>query len=481
MLANIIVLTPFLLALLFLVLPKSASRLASIFGSVVLLLLAGYAYSVFIQTPDSEILKSNFSWISSLNANWNLSIDGISLLMIILTAIVSFIIFLSIRATYSSNFYALAWAMIGAMLGVFTSRDGLLFYVFWELALIPIYFICLLWGGENRGRITFKFFIYTLAGSLFMLAAMIYLYLKAGAWDIQSLYQAGSSLSITEQGFIFWAIFLGFAIKIPIFPFHTWQVDTYHTSPTQGTMLLSGIMLKMGTYGVFRWLLPMVPAGVASNAKIVIILCIIGIVFASCVAIVQKDFKRLLAWSSVAHVGLITAGLFSMNEEGMKGAFVQMLAHGINVVGLFYVADIIFDRSKTFELSKLGGIRGVAPSFALFFLIILMGSIALPLTNGFIGEFLLLNGIFQYNFWFAVFAGLTVVLGAVYMLRAYQASMLGDTNTTTSSFQEITNDEKWTLLLISALIILFGLFPNSIINIVNPSVDALINNNLSLK
>jgi NADH-quinone oxidoreductase subunit M len=482
MLANITVVLPFLIAVLCMLIPKNSLRFFSVLGALASLAIGVFAYLSYTNDANSPLLTSTIPWIKSINAQWTLEIDGMSLIMVLLTSIVSLLIFLSTKKEYSRGFYALAWSMIGAMLGVFTARDGLLFYVFWELALIPIYFICLLWGGEGRGKIAFKFFLYTLAGSLFMLAGFIYLYYKAGgSWQLSSMYEAGRLLSSGEQNLVFWAIFVGFAIKMPIFPFHTWQADTYAVAPAQGTMLLSGIMLKMGVYGAIRWLIPMVPAGVAANAKIVMILSIIGIIFASLVALVQKDFKRLLAWSSVAHIGLIAAGIFSMSPDGLKGAFVQMLAHGINVVGLFYIADIILDRTKTQDIKSLGGIRAVAPQFAFFFLIIMLASIALPLTNGFIGEFLLLNGVFQYNFWMAVFAGLTVVLGAVYMLRVYQAIMLGEHNSLTSSFMDISNAEKINLILITILIFAFGLFPNIILNIVNPSIDALVNNNLSIK
>jgi NADH-quinone oxidoreductase subunit M len=484
MLANILILLPFLIAVLVNFLPTKSLKTFSVFSALGLLGVAVSAYFTYKGDTQSPLLSSDVSWIASLNSRWLIDLDGMSLLMVLLATLISPIIFMSIKedAKYTKGFYALVWMMIGAMIGVFTSKDGLLFYVFWELALIPIYFICLIWGGENRGKVTFKFFIYTLFGSLFMLAALLYLYQHStGGWEIASLYEAGRSLSGTEQNWIFWALFLGFAIKMPVFPFHTWQPDTYTTAPTQGTMLLSGIMLKMGTYGVIRWLLPMVPAGVAMNARTVMILSIIGIVYASCIALVQKDTKRLLAWSSIAHVGLISAGIFSMTPEGLSGAFIQMLAHGINVVGLFFIADIIYRRVKTNEMAAMGGIRGVAPVFALFFLIILLGSVALPLTNGFVGEFLLLNGVFQYNFWFAIFAGLTVVLGAVYMLRAYQQIMLGETNSLTSSFSEITSGEKMTLVIISVLIIVFGLFPNVLLDLVSPGVEALINNNLGTK
>jgi NADH-quinone oxidoreductase subunit M len=482
MLVNILVLVPFVIALIILFLPKQILRVTSLLGSTFLIGLVAFIIKVYNENTDSPLLMAKSMWIESMNSFWLLSLDSMSIIMALLTSIVSLIIFLSIKEEqYNNKFFSLVWFMLGAMLGVFTAKDGLLFYVFWELALIPIYFICLVWGGENRSKITFKFFIYTLTGSLFMLGALIFLYLKSGSWDIASLYEAGATLSSEEQNYIFWALFLGFGIKMPVFPFHTWQPDTYYTAPTHGTMLLSGIMLKMGTYGVIRWLLPVVPTGVANNANIVIILSIIGIVFASVIAMTQKDFKRLLAWSSIAHVGLISAGIFTLNPEALKGAYVQMIAHGINVVGLFYIAEIIYSRTQTYDINKLGGIRSVSPIFSVLFLIVLLGSIALPLTNGFIGEFLLLNGIFQYNFWYAFFGGLTVIFGAVYMLRAYQGIMLGEVNEITRNFVELTSREKITLVFVTILVFIFGLFPNIVLNLANIGVDALINNNLGVK
>jgi NADH-quinone oxidoreductase subunit M len=484
MLVNILILVPFITALLMLVLPKDSLKIASVLIALGLLGTTVMAYFIYKADASSGSLISDLSWIESIKSKWLVSLDGMSILMTFLATLICPIIFLSIdkKNNYSNNFYALVWIMIGAMIGVFTAKDGLLFYVFWELALIPIYFICLIWGGENRGKITFKFFLYTLFGSLFMLAALLYLYQKStGGWEIGALNDAGRSLTQLEQNLVFWALFLGFAIKMPVFPFHTWQPDTYNAAPTQGTMLLSGIMLKMGTYGAIRWLLPMVPAAVAHNSRYVIMLSIIGIVYASCIALMQKDAKRLMAWSSIAHVGLISAGIFAFNNEGIKGAFVQMLSHGINVVGCFFIVDIIMRRMKTDDMTKLGGIRGVAPVFGLLFLIVLLGSVALPLTNGFVGEFLLINGVFQYDLIAAIFAGLTVILGAVYMLRAYQSIMLGETNALTSGFHEVEAWEKWTLIIIAGLIIFFGLFPNVVLDLIAPGVDALLNNNISTK
>jgi NADH-quinone oxidoreductase subunit M len=482
MLANIIVILPFLVGILMTVLPKNTLKLLSIIFSIGLIKLSLFSIATYYQDSNSAILISDVIWIESLGSKWLLTLDGMSLLMCFMASIVSMLIFSSIKTSdeiHNNKFYALAWMMIGAMIGVFTAKDGLLFYVFWELALIPIYFICLLYGGENKNRITFKFFLYTLFGSLFMLAALLYLHSKgAGGWDLETLYAAGRSLSINEQQFVFWALFLGFAIKVPIFPFHTWQPDTYFVAPTQGTMLLSGAMLKMGTYGIARWLLPMTPDAFTQNSRIVITLCIISVVYASIIAIQQSDIKRLFAWSSIAHVGLICAGLFAYNQEGLEGAFVQMLSHGINVVGLFIIVDIIFKSFGSTEMKNMGGLRNVAPIFSVLYLIVLLASVALPLTNGFVGEFLLILGLSKYNIICAAIAGLTVILGAVYMLRSYQKVMLGEVKNNTVALSEIGLNDRIVLIVISLLIFVFGLFPNLALELVATGVRGILDGSL---
>jgi NADH-quinone oxidoreductase subunit M len=246
---------------------------------------------------------------------------------------------------------------------------------------------------------------------------------------------------------------------MPIFPFHTWQPNTYVNAPTQGTMLLSGIMLKMGTFGAIKWLLPIVPLGLEKWGPTAIGLSVIGIVYASCIAIVQKDFKRLIAYSSIAHVGLISAGILSANQQGIQGALMQMLAHGVNVVGLFFIADILLRHTGTREIDKLGGIRNMNGNFAVLFLIVVLGSVALPLTNGFVGEFLLINGVYQYGAMTAAFAGLTVILGAVYMLRSYQNIMLGEKKDSHIAFGPLASTDKLVLIIICAVILAFGVYP----------------------
>lgn len=419
-----------------------------------------------LRSGATDMLSYDRPWVASLGIHFSVGIDSLSVLLVMLTTfLVPLIILTSFKNEYSNpqNFYSLMLVMQMALVGVFVANDGFLFYVFWELALIPIYFICLLWGGENRGAITFKFFVYTLFGSLFMLIGLIYLYNHTGAegpksWAVNDLYNAGRSLTAKQQGAVFWLIFIAFAIKMPIFPFHTWQPDTYVNAPTQGTMLLSGIMLKMGTFGAIKWLLPVVPLGLERWGNTAIALSVVGIIYASCIAIVQKDYKRLIAYSSIAHVGLISAGILTVNQQGIQGAIMQMLAHGVNVVGLFFIADILLRHKGTRNLTELGGIRSVNGNFAVMFLIVVLGSVALPLTNGFIGEFLLINGVYQYSATIAAFGGLTIILGAVYMLRSYQNIMLGEVKSGIS-FAPLASTDKVVLVIVCAAIIAFGVYP----------------------
>ena len=474
---------PVLAAILMIILGDRYARRIALGASIVELVIALFALSQFVPENGTQ-LEVMYEWIPSLGMTFHVGIDGISMVMVLLT---TFLVPLIIASSFNSSinnkiespaaFYTLIILMEMALIGVFVALDGFLFYVYWELALIPIYFICLLWGGKGSARITVKFFVYTLAGSLLMLAAFIYLYLHTAgvhSFDMLALYEAAQGLSMTEQSYIFWAIFLAFAIKMPLFPLHTWQPDTYTISPANGTMLLSGIMLKMGTFGAIRWLIAMVPQAANEWMYHAILLAVIGILYASSIAIIQKDFKRLIAYSSIAHVGLIAAGTFSLTEQGLQGAMIQMVSHGVNVVGLFFIIDIIETRTGTRELKALGGIRNVNPQFSVFFLIILLGSVALPLTNGFVGEFLLLVGLYQYNAVIAGFAGVSVILGAVYMLRSYQAVMLGETNSITSGFGDLEKSEKAVLFIICAAIIVFGVYPKPLMDISAPAIHQLI-------
>lgn len=465
---------PLLGAILTLFSGKYAKQLAFV-SSLVSLALTLCLFCTFVPEAGRQF-TINYPWITKLGIYFTAGVDGISLLMLLLTTGLFPLIILSTfkRPVEKASFYALILFMQFGLQLVFTAMDAFLFYMGWEIALIPIYFICALWGGEDRIKVNMKFFIYTIAGSLFMLLGIIYLHLQTPGrtFSLDAFYAL--NLPQETQSWVFWCFFIAFAIKMPIFPFHTWQPDTYTSAPTAGTMLLGGVMLKMGVYGVIVWLIPVLPAGFLLWGKFALTLSVIGIIYASIIAFTQKDIKRLIAYSSIAHVGLISAGVFSWNTQGLQGAIIQMLNHGISVIGLFFIVDIIIDRLKTRELAQMGGIAKVAPKFAVVFLIVLLGAIGLPLTNGFIGEFLLLNGIFQFNIWYAAVGGLTIIFGAVYMLRAYKSVMQGQLNGLTKSFKDISGTEFIVLGIVCVLIIVIGIYPNMILQISESSVESLI-------
>lgn len=465
MITSLLIYFPLLGLLPLFLLKEKQSKSWALGVSLLQLIITAYAVTAF-QANGTVQHVMDVWWIKSLGISFKVGIDGISLLLVLLTnALVPLIILSSLhkQINQSKLFYGLILLMQSALVGVFTARDGFLFYVFWEMALIPIFLICYLWGGPNRLRITLKFFLYTLAGSLFMFIGFIYIYLKTPAphsFDIDVLYQ--TMLSSVEQEWLFLAFFLAFAIKIPIIPFHSWQPDTYADAPAQGTMLLSGIMLKMGIYGIIRFMIPMFPFGFDVYGEWVMLLCCAGVIYASLIAWIQKDFKRLIAYSSIAHVGMITAGLVSGTHVGLQGALFQMISHGFVVVGLFLIAEIIYERKQTRMLDQLGGIAHDHKWFSVLFMIILLGSIAMPLTNGFIGEFLLLNGILQYHLVYAILAGSSVIMGAVYMLQAYQKIMLGPESESSQNKFFIQSNEQMVLIIIGVIILLSGLFPQPI-------------------
>jgi NADH-quinone oxidoreductase subunit M len=317
--------------------------------------------------------------------------------------------------------------------------------------------------------------MYTLVGGLLMLVAIVFIYVQTPAphsFAFSEFYKV--ILDPHAQRWLFLAFFVAFAIKMPLFPFHTWQPDLYFTAPTQGTMLLAGIMLKMGVYGVLRFVLPLFPDALHELGLYAMLLAITGIVYASVIAIRQNGLKRLIAYSSLAHVGLIAAGVFSATFNGLEGAMIQMLSHGVNIVGLFFCYEIIVRRTKTGEISSLGGIAAQAPVFAAFFMIILLGSISLPLTNSFIGEFLLLLGVFEYNGYLAAIAGLTIILGAVYMLWMYQRTMYGEAKAATAGFKDLTRQEIIVLVPIVVIILWIGIYPHLFLGIAEPAVKSIL-------
>ncbi len=463
------------IAVLFLKNTKVVRTISLIF-SLGQLLLTAYIYCIF-----QHVCPCNFSvnipWISSLGINFHIALDGISLLMVLLTNLLIPLIILAgfgRKQERANVLYSLILFMQTSLVGVFVSQNAILFYIFWELALIPIYFIVLIWGGERRNVITLKFFIYTLIGSLLMLVAFIYLFHLTSntSFELKDFYNL--SISAFDQNWIFLFMFLSFAIKMPLFPFHTWQPDTYTTAPTQGAMLLSGIMLKMGIYGALRWLIPITPLAVVTWQNTIIVLSVIGVVYASFLAFRQKDLKKMIAYSSIAHVGLIGAGIFAGTFHSMQGVMVQLFAHGIYVVGLFYVSDILEDRLQTRQIADFGGIRKIAGNFTILFFIIVLGSIALPLTNGFVGEFLLLLGIYEFNPWFAIIGGLGMIMGAVYMLFTYQRIMLGETNDLTLGFKDLKLHEWFVLIPICVLILFLGIHPQPLIDLTQSKILEII-------
>ena len=451
---------------------KWALKVAILFG------LTAFAGAICLLSQYNLGQEINYAklWIAKPNISFALQADGLALAMLLLTtALTPIIIYSSFGNTYKNPkaFYALILFMTFAMAGTFLASDGLLYYIFWELSLIPIYFIALIWGNgdaEERKKAVVKFFIYTLAGSLFMLVAFIYLYQKAGSFLISDL--TPLKLSSTEQFWIFLAFFLAYAIKIPLIPFHTWQAEVYQKAPTVGTMLLSGIMLKMGLYSVIRWQLPIAPLAAKEYMSVFIGLGIAGVIYGSIVALRQKDLKKLLAYSSLAHVGLIAAGAYTLTLDGLRGTVLQMIAHGFVVVGLFFVAEIIFRRYETRNISEMGGIRAQSPKFTSMFLILVLASVALPSTFNFVGEFTVLYSLSQINIWFAILGGTTIILGAYYMLKMFQHVMLGETNV--KLFADVTFNEGLSLILIIAVLFFFGMYPKPIIDLITPSLENIL-------
>jgi NADH-quinone oxidoreductase subunit M len=451
---------------------KLASKVALFFS----LAAAGASIVLLNHYNLGENISFINQWITQPNISFALKADGLSLAMLLLTTVLTpIIIFSSFGNQYknSKSFYALILFMSFAMAGTFLASDGLLYYIFWELSLIPIYFIALVWGNgdaEERKKAVVKFFIYTLAGSLFMLVSFVYLYQKAGSFLLEDLYKV--NLSAAEQLWIFLAFFLAYAIKIPLIPFHTWQANVYQKAPTVGTMLLSGIMLKMGLYSVIRWQLPLAPLAAKEYMYIFIGLGIAGVIYGSIVALKQKDLKKLLAYSSLAHVGLIAAGSYTLTLDGLRGAVLQMIAHGFVVVGLFYIAEIIFRRYETRVIAEMGGIRSQTPKFTSMFLILVLASVALPSTFNFVGEFTILYSLSQINIWFAILGGTTIILGAYYMLKMFQQAMLGETNT--RIFTDVSSNEGITLVLVIAVLFFFGMYPKPIIDLITPSLEEIL-------
>jgi NADH-quinone oxidoreductase subunit M len=464
---------------------ESVAKNIALFGSLAVLAVS-LTTLAFTDAKFTNYNAVNYIWLKNLGTSFFVSLDGAGRILTLLTAVAFPLIFI---ATYK-NSYKNAGTFFGLMLlaecglmGVFVAKDALVFYFFWELALIPVYFLSSIWGGEKRIQATFKFFVYTFAGSLLMLVGIIYVYLHTAprlfedgtqalhSFSLNSFYNA--TLSAAEQGWLFWLFFIAFAIKMPIFPFHTWQPDAYDQSPTSVTMVLSGIMVKMGLFGVIKWLIPMFPLAVPKFTNIVMILSIIGIIYASCIAMMQDNLKRLVAYSSIAHIGLMCAAIFAMNEMSLQGVMIQMFNHGINIIGLWIVLDIVERQTGIKNMSQLGGLAHKAPTLTIFLVIIALANIALPLTNAFVGEFMMFAGIYKHNVWMAAVAGISIILAAVYTLNMIQKVFYGNANATIENVTDISFNEKLGLALIVIMIFAFGVFPQPMIDLAKEAVSTL--------
>lgn len=475
MLTVLLILIPLITGLITFGLKGAGAKALSLLSSFATLVIAVIAWQQAATAP--ETLQFAAEWIPQLGSQFNVGLDGMGAMLCLLTAVSFPLIFITVYGREYDRpgaFYGLLLLSQAGLIGVFTAYDALLFYVFWELALIPVYFLCSMWGGERAIPVTFKFFVYTFAGSLLMLTGIIYIYTQTPehsfSWTAFTALQPGS----TEQSWLFWLFFVAFAIKMPVFPFHTWQPDTYEQSPTPVTMVLSGIMVKMGLFGVIRWLLPVLPQGVYMWQEAAIVLSVIGIIYASCIAIVQTDLKRLIAYSSIAHIGLMSAAIFANNEQSMQGVQVQMFNHGINIIGLWMIVEVIQNRLNIKNMQEMGGIATHAPKLAIALVIVSLANIALPLTNGFIGEFLMFSGLFQYNAWFAAIAAVAIILAAVYMLNMLQKVIFGEANALTSTTADLKTGELLAISVVIVIIFVLGVYPKPLLELVD-STTAMVN------
>lgn len=471
---ELLIIAPIVLALVSALGSKWNKWITWIFSMVGLVVLLGNWGSIapMVQGASFETTV-NYPWLGE-TIRFQLGIDGISFFLLMLTNILIPVIVLSINSDKRLALIPLILFMQAGLNGVFMAQDGLLFYLFWELAMIPIYFITLMYSERDAFATTIRFFVYTFIGSLAMLASLIFLGSKSlnGSFAYTDLYNV--QLSFSESIWVGAGFLLAFAVKIPLFPFHVWQPNTYTYAPAQGSMLLSGIMLKMGLYGVLRWYFPMATESIDFYQPILMTLSVIGVIYGAIIAMRQDDMKRLIAYSSISHVGLIAAGLFALNSPGFQGGLLQMFVHGVNVVGLFVAVNIIERNFGTRNLNELGGIAKNNKLFTVLFFLVIIGTVAAPLTNGFPGEFLLLKSIFDYQATYAVFAGLTIIFCAVYMLRMFQFSMLGACNNETEN-KTIPLPQLIPLFVVAFFVISIGFFPQWYMDIFQNSSTGLLN------
>jgi len=469
-----LIIIPFLLALVSLIIPTKIIREYALLGSLLTVIVGLIHACAYV--PSAEILSILPACSSTclVGSVLQLGYDGLGLVMILLTEVIVFLIFL---ANYdnktifqSKKFTSAIFFMQFALLGVFLATNGLLFYVFWELSLLPVFLLFLWFGEKGKRKTLMKFFIYTFIGSLAMLFSLLYIRSMSFSFSLEDLISV--ELTHSDSLLIFGGFMLAFAVKIPLFPFHTWQPDTYTKSPVASTMLLAALMLKMALFGMLRWLLPLAPEALPSTTNTVLILATIGVIYAALLAIKQKDIKTLFAYASISHVGLIAAGIIIVHIDALTGAMVQIVNHSFIVVGLFLAVDVIDRRLKNRTLLELGGLAKQAPKFAFWFAVIIFAGISVPLTSGFIGEFLLIKGVFDFNWIFGLLVGSTLIFACVYSFRAYQRSMFGASKN--FNFPDLSWSEWTTFFIISIVVVCLGIYPTILIDLVAPSLTHLI-------
>jgi len=453
------------------------TRGLSLAGAVAGFLVTIPLYTGFDNTTAAMQFVEKTSWIEAFNVNYHLGIDGISLWFVLLTAFITIIVVLAgweVITSRVAQYMAAFLILSGLMVGVFVALDGMLFYVFFEATLIPMYIIIGAWGGDNRIYAAFKFFLYTLMGSLLTLIAFIYLWhASGGSFDILTWHKV--KLGQTEQILIFVALLAAFAVKVPMWPVHTWLPDVHVEAPTGGSIVLAAIMLKLGAYGFLRFSLPITPDASHSLAGLMITLSLVAVIYIGLVAIIQEDMKKLVAYSSVAHMGFVTLGFFIFNTAGVEGAIVQMISHGFVSGAMFMCIGVLYDRMHSRRIADYGGVVNVMPRFATFFILFSMANSGLPATSGFVGEFMVIMGAVEHNFWIGLLAATALILGASYSLWMVKRVVLGDV--ANDHVRELTdiNRREFVILGVMAIAVLYmGIYPKPFTDVMHVSVEALL-------
>ena len=469
---------PFVGSLLLLLLKREQKIAIKTMGLLVSIMTFAISVILFVlfDSNDPNIQYSQkITWITSLNISYSVGVDGLSILLVLLTTFLTPVALLSSWKSIDhrvKEYTSMILLLETGMLGVFCSLDMFLFYVFWEAMLIPMYFIIGIWGGENRVYAAVKFFLYTMLGSLLMLIAIIWLGYYASTLpdgqfttDLFQLYNIGPQIPISIQAWMFLAFTLSFAIKVPLFPFHTWLPDAHVEAPTAGSVILAGVLLKMGTYGLLRFSLPLFPQATIMFMPYIAVLAVIGIIYGALVSMVQTDIKKLVAYSSVSHLGFVVLGIFALTEEGIQGSIIQMVNHGLSTGALFLIVGMIYDRRHTRMIAEFGGLAKVMPLFSTIFMIVSLSSIGLPGLNGFVGEFLILLGSFNSKYlnpWFTIASASGVILTAVYILWMYQRVIFGKiTNPVNQQLKDLSVREIAVLAPVLVFIIWIGVYPGS--------------------